>query len=125
MSRLPGRTVEDLELDKFDSSLGLTYVRTKETTDFEFDTFTFEINSVSTSAVALTVPADTEYVSIFHRSDDTIYLGSDGTVTSLTGIPFLKNEVLELCVKKNTALNLYAIASTGTIKVYAISMVAS
>jgi len=123
MTRLPGRTLEDLELDKFDSSIGKTYVRTQEVTDFEFDTFDYEINSITTTAARVEVPADTEYVSIFHRSDDTIYLGTDGTVTSGTGIPFLKNEVLELCIKKNTNLNLYAIASTGTILVYAIAMV--
>jgi len=116
-------TLDDLELDKFDSSIGKTYVRTQAITDFSFDTFAFEINSVSIIASRLVVPSNTEYVSLFHRSDNTIYLGYDATVTSLNGIPFLKNEVLELCIKKNTSLNLYAIASTGTISVYAITMV--
>jgi len=116
-------TLDDLELDKFDSSIGKTYVRTQAITDFSFDTFAFEINSVSTIASRLVVPTNTEYVSLFHRSDDTIYLGYDATVTNLNGIPFLKNEVLELCIKKNTSLNLYAIASAGTISVYAITMV--
>lgn len=125
MTRRPGRSLEDLELDKFDSHVDKTYVRTSEITDYQIDTLDYVVNTVTSSVIRVTAPADTEYVTLIHRSDETVYLGKDALVTTATGIPFLKNEVLELSIKKNSLLNIFAITTTGPISLYAIAMVES
>lgn len=121
-------TLDDLELDKFDSTLGQTYVRTVDitppvvVTKENKNTFSHKITSVSTTAISISLPENTEEVILIHRSDTDVYLGSTSSVTTSNGFQLIKNEKLELKIKKNSDINLFAIAASA-VNLYAYAMV--
>lgn len=123
-------TLDDLELDKFDSTLGQTYVRTVDITPVapvivikeNKNTFSHKITSVSATAISVSLPENTEEVILIHRSDTDVYLGSTSSVTTSNGFQLIKNEKIELKIKKNSDINLFAIAASA-VNLYAYAMV--
>jgi hypothetical protein len=123
-------TLDDLELDKFDSTLGQTYVRTVDITPVvpvvvikeNKNTFSHKITNINTTAISVSLPENTEEVILIHRSDTDIYLGSTSSVTTSNGFQLIKNEKLELKIKKNSDINLFAIAASA-VNLYAYAMV--
>jgi hypothetical protein len=77
---------------------------------------------VSATAIAVSLPENTEEVILIHRSDTDVYLGSTSSVTTSNGFQLIKNEKLELKIKKNSDINLFAIAASA-VNLYAYAMV--
>lgn len=96
---------------------------TKDITYNKLNTFDHVKTSIGTGATKVNISESAIKIKLIHRSETTIYLGKDATVTTTNGFPLIKNEYLELDVTKNNENNIYAIVSTDTVDLYAIAMV--
>lgn len=111
------KTVKDLEKDKFFLKNGNWYVRTGD--DAAYNSFDVTTTTITTTATQIELP-DTGDYSITHQTDNgTIYIGSDNTVTS-GDIKMIADSVID--ITNGRGLELWAIAATGTVKVFVMAL---
>lgn len=86
------------------------------------NTFKAVKTTLGTTAKQIELPEGADVVRLIHRSDLTAYLGSDETITTSDGFPFVKNEPMILELKKGNNNNLFGIASSS-LDIWAVAMV--
>jgi len=81
--------------------------------------------NVGTSAVKIDMPAEASEITLLHReAGETLYIGGSNEVTTATGFPVLENDAVGLSLKLGNDNEVYGIAASGTIEVYAIGVIA-
>jgi len=78
--------------------------------------------TVSTTAVKIEFPDESDTVSIRHLDDVTLWVGNNSDIThdGTDVFPILQGDTLQIQLKKGNDNALYAIVETGSITVYAL-----
>jgi hypothetical protein len=115
------RTKDDLELDKFKKYKPV--VRTVDEDFGLYDTLEVVSTTITTAEIKVNTPESSGFFFIEHyEASEIVYVGSAG-VTAATGLPLEANKKLELkYMKRNNNNEIYAICSTGSVKLYCVGV---